>query len=1186
MGLSLRPLGRKITDVFSADTQEDQQRRIAAGQPRLYADQQRAMGNQRPATNPGAALLGNAARLANTAKAGVGGLYGLGKIGISSVFGNDQDYARTVAGVEQTLRRDEAPNAGLFGAGTFFDDFEQASKPIAPLDLAKTIVAGGAGTAGEVLPVGRGLSVANQGMRVLPKITAQGAAMGALGGAGDEFIRTGQVDPGNVALSAATGGVLAAAPPVITAGAKQLPRVAKKGAEVVRAADEKAFTPAPARLSDNELYTLSDFADYKMGRNKNPGDLNGLMQGARATAKKLGVDITSGSPEEVNNRIADAMEQAVALRGARQGGYVKLPRGNAAPGVENPKPAVSARSSGGKQRGFVTSVKGSPEVSSSTKQATQGTYDVRSTSTLQGQAEKFAGGNLKKAKTDLDQRLNVPEGRITDREVADTIALAKRLDDTGSFEDASGLYSKLAAHLTKQGQSIQAASLLARRTPEGLQYHARKTLDKAGVKLSPEKQKRLQELVNKVRKTKPETEERNRAVYDVTKFVNDQIPASITDKAVNLWRAGLLTAPTTTAGNITGNLGEAVARKGFVNPVATAADAAMSLVTGKRTQTLAPAGSGVEGAKIGAKKLPDFLKSGYDERNILSKYDAKAINYGDSPAGKIATAYVNGVYRLMGTADQPFYYSAHRNALGSIAKAEAINARIPSNQRADWVKNFMDNPPKGAQERAAQEAAYAVFQNKTGLGQAAQAFKRGLNKLTPGLGDFIVPFTQVPASIATRVITRTPIGTAVEVVKQFKKVKDGGNFDQRAMAQAIGEGAFGVAVLGAGYSLANSGFLTFGYPKDQKERKLWETEGKQPYSIRIGDRWYSFNYLQPFGTLLAVGAKAGEQIESGKSPVDALSVAAGTAGQSIANQSFIKGVSAAIDTAVDPERNATKFLNQTGASLVPNLVRATARSFDPLQREPAGFVEGIKQGIPGLREQTVAKNDIFGQPLSAKDTPANQLLNPLRPSRARDTDPVLREMRRLQDDDLGKIPSQINKASLGKDTVLNKDQIRDLQANVGVAVKDAWSQVIETPEYGSLTDEDKSKLLGRISRDVLAVEKYKYAEVNQIGELKDLTTKQRAILDGAFSPDVYTQVTSAKKKVTKKASVRRATARGRGGKRSSGSVYKYSVSPSAGGDAAGAKVAVKKIARPKIRSKARSGSQNSRPKVAMKKSRV
>lgn len=43
MGLSLRNVTKKIRDVFDANTQADQQKRVAAGQPRMYADQQRQL---------------------------------------------------------------------------------------------------------------------------------------------------------------------------------------------------------------------------------------------------------------------------------------------------------------------------------------------------------------------------------------------------------------------------------------------------------------------------------------------------------------------------------------------------------------------------------------------------------------------------------------------------------------------------------------------------------------------------------------------------------------------------------------------------------------------------------------------------------------------------------------------------------------------------------------------------------------------------------------------------------------------------------------------------------------------------------------------------------------------------------------------------------------------------------------
>lgn len=48
MGLSLRNIKKKIVDVFDANTQADQQRRVAAGQPRMYQQQQAQSGAVNP----------------------------------------------------------------------------------------------------------------------------------------------------------------------------------------------------------------------------------------------------------------------------------------------------------------------------------------------------------------------------------------------------------------------------------------------------------------------------------------------------------------------------------------------------------------------------------------------------------------------------------------------------------------------------------------------------------------------------------------------------------------------------------------------------------------------------------------------------------------------------------------------------------------------------------------------------------------------------------------------------------------------------------------------------------------------------------------------------------------------------------------------------------------------------------
>jgi hypothetical protein len=591
------------------------------------------------------------------------------------------------------------------------------------------------------------------------------------------------------------------------------------------------------------------------------------------------------------------------------------------------------------------------------------------------------------------------------------------------------------------------------------------------------------------------------AAFEVAKFVNGNVPSGAADKGINLWRAGLLTAPTTTAGNLLGNTTEALTRNAWANPVATGSDILMSLITGKRTKTMA--GGLGEGAGEGIDKLKTYLKTGYDERTPGDKFDVREVNYGDSAIGKGAKGYTEAVYRMMSAADQPFYYAARKAALKDIAKAEAINRGLKGAERDNFMRQFVADPPASAVDTAMESAKSAVYQNKTGLGELVSGGKQRLRQYSPtggAVADFVVPFTQVPASVAMRIVDRMGGGVAKELWKLAPGTK--GKFDQRAMAEAIGNGTFGPAMLTVGAELAKQGNLTFGYPEDQKEQELWRMEGKQPYSVKLGDRWYSLNYMQPFGTILAMGGQGKKTLDEGADIASVISQGAATAGQSIMNQSFLKGVSGILDAIDDPKRYAENLWENTAGSVVPNIIRSATRSADPLQRDSAGPLEGLMTGIPGLRDKLPAKTDSFGRPLEAKDNFINQFANPLRPSKVRG-DEVVDELRRLQDTDNGILPSRFAKNSLGDDVELDRDQMRQLKEAVGPKVYNAWSSIMSDPRYASMKESDKVKALERAKDKIGEAGKADFAVASGLKSskevAKDLSGSARSVLAGKES---------------------------------------------------------------------------------------
>src|SRR5690606_38298008 len=65
----------------------------------------------------------------------------------------------------------------------------------------------------------------------------------------------------------------------------------------------------------------------------------------------------------------------------------------------------------------------------------------------------------------------------------------------------------------------------------------------------------------------------------------------------------------------------------------------------------------------------------------------------------------------------------------------------------------------------------------------------------------------------------------------------------------IGTG-FGAAI----YEGALKGHITGSAPTDPKKARLLYADGWKPYSIKIGDTYYSYKRLDPFATTLGVAA--------------------------------------------------------------------------------------------------------------------------------------------------------------------------------------------------------------------------------------------------------------------------------------------------------------------------------------------
>ncbi len=916
----------------------------------------------------------------------------------------------------------------------------------------------------------------------------------------------------------------------MTAGGYVLPKMIKGGQQVVKG------TPENVVRVKNAIQNATDISNNPslVQINEHINTLNTLRD------KMVAAGMSEKAPAMVQNK--NAYADAVKLRSditnsIKQGGYVKIGKGDPFEAeinnlkVSSSKPSknlpkvtedttpqpplrVSRQSKATvdelpvKDTRFTSkTLQGSQEVSEGVKKSVK---EAKPTYVATTDAERIANSEqylrktgIKKATADINDRL--VDKNIDSQTVSDAIAVAKKLDSQGTKASqlaATEIYEKLGVKLSESGQAVQAASLLNNRTPEGLKFGAVNTLRKSGVKITPEIEGKLNELISAVKKTKADTYEGGLARFKVAEFVEKNVPHSTADKGIQLWKAGLLSAPRTTAGNLFANTAETVFKKGYVDPVATMTDQFFSLFTGKRSRSMT--GKGIaSGAAEGVDKGFKYFKTGYDPRNPMQKFDIKNVHFSDTPLGKAAETYTQGVFKLMGSQDQPFYYANLRNSIYDQAITEAKNQGLKGMVRKDFIKKFVEQPETKVLELADKEARYAVFQNETALGKAASRVK-GMDGAAGNIAEFVMPFSGVPSSIATRIIERTPVGTAIEIVKQLKA----GKFDQRAMTQAIANGTAAVPLIAAGSALASNNLMTLGYPKDKKERELWEADGRQPYSIKLGDTWISLNYFQPGGTLIAAGAEYQNAIKDGKTPTEALSAATAGAGKAVTDQSFLKGVSGGLNALTDPQYAGEKFLDQTAGSLTPNIIRSVASATDSKQRETNNITDTMKSTIPGVRQTLDPKRDIFGRDVPRRSDAVNSLLNPLRPSDSINKDDfVLSELKRLQAADNGLIPTQLQKNAFNKDGEgknLTDKQVQDFNAEAGSKIREEWAKVVNDSRYTSMSDEDKNTTLKKINDDVYGALKRRYEAENNVGQYdpnykgkqEKLSTGEKRYLEG------------------------------------------------------------------------------------------
>jgi hypothetical protein len=323
----------------------------------------------------------------------------------------------------------------------------------------------------------------------------------------------------------------------------------------------------------------------------------------------------------------------------------------------------------------------------------------------------------------------------------------------------------------------------------------------------------------------------------------------------------------------------------------------------------------------------------------------------------------------------------------------------------DYVEQNFDGDKSALIQYAQDEARYLTFTKELEEGIGA-SFQRFTNNHP--FFRFILPFVRTPTNILTFALERTPL-VATPLMKQEFAIlkKEFMSEDPIVKAQARGKVVTAVLVVGGLVEAISDSesSITGGGPKNEKEKKALQEAGWQPYSIKIGDTYYSYQRLDPLATPLGIVAdlvqtgrdiSALESKDNEKLLEHAYQSMIISLTRNITNKSYLTGIQNFIDALSDPERFAAKFSRNFASSFVPNILSQMADSDEQVLRETRGVMDAVKRKI-GLRGSLDAKRNILGEEIMTETLLASpfQAVNPIAISTKKD-DPILQAMAELK----------------------------------------------------------------------------------------------------------------------------------------------------------------------------------------------
>lgn len=340
--------------------------------------------------------------------------------------------------------------------------------------------------------------------------------------------------------------------------------------------------------------------------------------------------------------------------------------------------------------------------------------------------------------------------------------------------------------------------------------------------------------------------------------------------------------------------------------------------------------------------------------------------------------------------DDFFKTVAARGELHAQAFRRVTQEGLTGEAARSRMAELIQNPTDDILSAMEKEMHELTFTRQGGFDKWASAGRRMIDENTGPvpLGTMLMPFLRTPANLVSVGMRYSPLAP---MMKRFRdELAEGGAAAEMAKARM----ALGTALTSVYIGMAMDGDITGRGPGNRAQREAMQRQDEfggsvfQPYSIRVGNRWFSFERADPMGQMMGLMAdmadlvKNGDWDEAGRTELDEVwAHGIASVGQAFFDKTALRGLTEMTSALLDGSNGeAERLLMSRASTFLPlnSALRTARRAEDPYLRETHNVVTAMMNTMPGLSEGLPPQRDLWGRERRYyTEAPADQIYNTL-----------------------------------------------------------------------------------------------------------------------------------------------------------------------------------------------------------------